>query len=167
MSRSGRAASRSTSGSSGTPPVPRGPAAAFAATLRVFFVEDAAPPTCTVTPGARSCPAGGHLEGRAGATRDGFALATHLTGALPDAFGLTFLSPDGMTSPIQGLRGCVFFQTPVLHEAFRTDANGDAQTLIRFPARVGGSFSLQQASLLIAPRGIVLATSNTLDVACN
>ncbi|MBK8974795.1 MAG: hypothetical protein IPM29_02610 [Planctomycetes bacterium] len=144
-----------------------GTPATFRMNLNVFFVPDAPGPGCTVTVGQRSCPEGGVLAGAI--VRDpngaGPALGLGLTGALPDAIGLTIVSPDGQTFPI-AMSNCVFFRTAILHEVFRTDAMGNARTLVPFPMRAGGSFSVQQMTVLVTPRGLRFGTSNTLDVAC-
>jgi hypothetical protein len=141
-------------------------AAAFHAHLKVAFVPDAGGPTCTVLPGTASCAEGGVLRGQAGTSTRGGVLQLALRSALPDAIGLTLVSPSGSTFPILNT-GCVFFDQAILHDTFRTDAQGDATSAVAFPLRRGGAFFVQQATLLVSPRGLRLGTSNTLEVRCN
>jgi hypothetical protein len=144
----------------------QGGVSAFHAHLRVAFVPDASGPGCQVLPGTASCAEGGVLRGQVSGTTRGGVLQLNLGGALPDAIGLTVVSPSGSTFPILNT-GCVFFDRAIVHETFRTDANGDARTQVMFPLRQGGSFFVQQATVVVSPRGLRLGTSNTLEVRCN
>lgn len=141
-----------------------GNASAFHAGMRVLFVGDG--PRCEVLPGERSCAEGGVLRGSIDTSGHMPVLNLGLTGALPNAIGLTIVSPDGQTFPIANT-SCIFFQLPIVHETFRTDGNGNARTQVRFPMRPGGQFFVQQGTILVSPRGIRFGTSNTLQVVCH
>ena len=143
----------------------RGVGGGFDATLEVLFVASGGGGGCTVSFGQPSCTEGGGLRGQATTGPRGGQLALSLNGAYADAIGVTFVSPFGRTTPFANTN-CVLFAQPIVHELFRTDATGHAATSIAFPLR-SGEFFVQQATLRIAPGGIALGTSNTLQVTCN
>ncbi len=138
--------------------------AGFEARLEVSFLE-AAGSGCTVSFGELSCREGGVLRGSAQAGTRGGVLSLQLGSALPDAIGVTLVSGSGHTAPFHGTH-CVMFVDPIVHAVFLTDAHGAAATRVEFPLQ-RGDFFVQQATLLISPRGVSLATSNTLRVTCH
>jgi hypothetical protein len=143
-------------------------AAGYRAELSVQFVPERSrgpAATCTVTPHARSCSEGGSLAGRPAPGRRGIDLQLALTGALPDALGLTVASPQPNTFPIGGTT-CIFFRNAVVVGTFQTDANGNARSMVQLPP-VRGSMYLLQAQVALSPRGARVATSNSLEVSCN
>jgi hypothetical protein len=135
--------------------------------LSVVFVVDGGGGggTCTITPHTSSCSKGGTLDGRATSTGRGFDLGLNLTGALPDAIGVSLASVLPDTFPI-GRTGCVFFRDAIVIGAFQTDGRGNAATMYRIPA-VRGSMYLQQGTFAVSPTGVAIGTSNTLQVVCN
>lgn len=142
-------------------------ASGFAAELEVHFVPDrAGGPSCEVLAGQRSCAEGGVLRGSVDTAGRMPVLQLGLQGALPNAIGVSIVSPNGRTFPIPGT-SCIFFATPIVADVFTTDANGDARTRMRFPARPGGSFFVHQGTILVSPRGVRLGTSNSLEVRCD
>lgn len=141
-----------------------GSPAGYEARLEVTFVE-AAGSGCTVSFGELSCTEGGVLRGSAVAGTRGGVLSLQLSGALHDAIGVTFISGSGATVPFHGTH-CVLFVDPIVHALFLTDAHGAAATRVEFPLQ-RGDFFVQQATLLISPRGVALGTSNTLRVTCH
>lgn len=141
-----------------------GSPAGYEARLEVTFVETAGS-GCTVSFGEISCQEGGVLRGRAETGTRGGVLGLQLSAALPDAIGVTFISGSGATVPFHGTH-CVMFVDPIVHALFLTDAHGAAATRVEFPLQ-RGDFFVQQGSLLISPRGIAFATSNTLRVTCH
>ncbi len=132
--------------------------------LHVSFVQSTQS-SCTVTGHARSCAKGGVLTGKAAIGTKGGQIGLSLQGGRPSALGVTFVSGNERMFQI-GSTGCTFFGSAIVAGTFNTDANGDARSSISFPKRVGGSFWVQQATIVISPRGFDLGTSNSLKVSC-
>ena len=88
-----------------------------------------------------------------------------MTGALPNAIGVTVLSPRGRIIDI-GDTGCVLLGDPIIASTFNTDANGEGRDRLAFPPRFKGRLYAQAVTIRVSERGVAVATSNTLEIGC-